>query len=376
MATAGSSLATTVPTRTIIEKTGVSVYRIPTDRPEADGTYAWDSTTMVLVELAGGGETGIGFTYADRATAEVIRSTLLPIVELGDPFATAALHREMLRAVRNLGQRGIATMAISAVDIALWDLKARILGVPLVRLLGDARPATPIYGSGGFTSDTVAELQAQLAGWVADGIPRVKMKVGTHPDEDVLRVRAARAAIGSDAELFVDANGAYHARQAAGFAQAFHESACVTWFEEPVIADDLAGLRQVRDHAPSPMEIAAGEYGYLLNDFHRLLDHASVDVLQADMTRCGGVTGFLAVAALAEARNVPLSAHCAPALHAHLCAALPVVRHIEYFHDHVRIEQMLFDGVPALRDGALVPDRSQPGLGLVFRASDAAPYAD
>jgi L-alanine-DL-glutamate epimerase-like enolase superfamily enzyme len=260
-------------------------------------------------------------------------------------------------------------MAISIVDIALWDLKARLLGLSLLDLLGASSSAVPIYGSGGFTNYSDGQLRDQLAGWVNAGIPRVKMKIGRDACEDLRRVDIARQSIGS-AELFVDANGGYSRKQALAQAQRFVQSD-VRWFEEPVSSDDLDGLRLLRDRAPAGMDIAAGEYGYEPFYFRRMLDADAVDVLQADATRCGGVSGFLQVAALCAARPLRLSAHTAPAIHAHLGCARPEVIHVEYFHDHARIEQMLFDGCLIPARGMLEPDRVRPGLGLEFKQADA-----
>jgi L-alanine-DL-glutamate epimerase-like enolase superfamily enzyme len=265
-------------------------------------------------------------------------------------------------------------MAISAVDVALWDLKANLLNIPLVTLLGAVRTAVPIYGSGGFTSYSDEQLRNQLAGWVEQGIPRVKMKIGRDAKADLHRVAFARKAIGPDAELFVDANGAYSRKQAVEQANKFAENG-VNWFEEPVSSDDLEGLRLLRDRAPAGMEIAAGEYGYDSWYFRRMLDAGAVDVLQADATRCGGITGFLQAAALCEAHHLPLSAHTAPTIHTHLgCAAAPL-RHLEYFHDHVRIENMFFEGVPFPVKGELLPDLSRPGMGIEFKQMDAQRFA-
>jgi L-alanine-DL-glutamate epimerase-like enolase superfamily enzyme len=276
--------------------------------------------------------------------------------------------------MRNVGRPGVASMAISAVDSALWDLKARVLGVPLVTLLGQVRPGVPIYGSGGFTSYSDEKLQDQLGGWIEDGIRRVKMKIGREPGRDYERVAAARSAIGEDAALFVDANGGYSRKEALEFAYRFSELD-VTWFEEPVSSDDLAGLRLIRDQGPPGMDIAAGEYGYDLTYFERMTSAGSVDVLQADATRCGGITGFLQAAVVCQSHHIPLSAHCAPALHVHVgCASMPL-RHAEYFHDHVRIESMLFDGVVQPENGALHPDLSRPGMGLDLKRSDAKKFA-
>ncbi len=357
-----------------IERVEVAAYRVPTDAPESDGTIAWDSTTLVLVEATGGGETGLGYSYADKATAELIRESLADVVQGRDAMAVPGAWSAMVEAIRNLGRPGIASMAVSAVDAALWDLKARLLGLPLVTLLGAVRDAAPVYGSGGFTSYSIERLKDQLGGWVAAGIPRVKMKIGRDPAADLGRVRAAREAIGTDAELFVDANGAYARKQALAQANRFAELG-VSWFEEPVSSDDLEGLRLLRDRAPASMEIAAGEYGYDLPYFRRMLEAGAVDVLQADATRCGGITGFLRVGALCEARSLPLSAHCGPSIHAHPACSLPSFRHLEFFHDHDRIEHMLFDGALTPEGGALRPDLSRPGLGLEFKRRDAARFA-
>jgi L-alanine-DL-glutamate epimerase-like enolase superfamily enzyme len=280
----------------------------------------------------------------------------------------------MVAATRNLGRPGITSTAIAAVDAALWDLKARLLGVPLVGLLGAVRGSIPVYGSGGFTNYSLDQLKERLGGWVAQGIGRVKMKIGSDPAADPERVRAAREAIGPDAELFVDANGAYGRKQALAKAEVFAEHR-VSWFEEPVSSDDLEGLRLLRDRAPAGMEITAGEYGYDLVYFRRMLEAGAVDVLQPDATRCAGITGFLRAGALCEAFGVPLSAHTAPSLHAHPCCALPMARHVEYFHDHARIERTFFDGAQEPVEGHLRPDLSRPGLGLELKESEAARYA-
>ena len=260
----------------------------------------------------------------------------------------------MISRVRNLGRSGIAAMAVSAVDIALWDLKARLLDLPLTTLLGAVRESVPIYGSGGFTSYSDQQLQCQFAKWVDQGITRVKMKVGRNASADVGRVGAARSAVGPDVELFVDANGAYSRKQALLQAGKF-ANLNVSWFEEPVSSDDLDGLRLLRDRGPAGMDIAAGEYGYDAGYFRRMLAVGAVDVLQADATRCGGITGFLEVAALCEAHHVPLPAHTAPTVHTQIGCATAPLRHLEYFHDHVRIEEMSFDGARSPVNGDFRP---------------------
>jgi L-alanine-DL-glutamate epimerase-like enolase superfamily enzyme len=356
-----------------ITQIDVSAYTIPTDFPEADGTIEWDSTTIVIVEPHAGGQTGIGFTYGDLSAGRIIDRIFSPLLLGKDAMAVEEHWMAMLRRVRNIGRPGIASHAISAMDIALWDLKARLLNLPLAVLLGDARDAIEVYGSGGFTSYSVQQIQEQFAGWIDQGIKKVKMKVGANPSADVFRVRGAKQAIGGDVELFVDANGAYTRKQALEFAENF-AAYDVRWFEEPVSSDDLEGLRMMRDRAPGGMDIAAGEYGYDHWYFRRMLEAQAVDVLQADATRCSA-TGFLKAAALASAHQIPLSAHTAPSIHAHLCCAAPIACHLEYFHDHVRIEHMLFNQVLEPVNGCLYPDRSRPGLGIELKRSDAVKYA-
>jgi L-alanine-DL-glutamate epimerase-like enolase superfamily enzyme len=347
---------------------------IPTDAPESDGTFAWTGTTVVIVHVRAGGREGLGYTYASAAAAEVVRETLAQAVAGRDALDVAGAWEAMWRQVRNLGSRGVCACAISAVDAALWDLKARLLDLPLCRLLGRRRDQVPVYGSGGFTSYEDRRLREQLSGWAEAGCRWVKMKVGREPTKDLERVKAARQAIGGRAELFVDANGAFRPKEALYYAERF-ASFGVRWFEEPTSSDDLAGLRAVREQGPAGMEVAAGEYGFDPFYFRRMLEAEAVDVIQADVTRCLGVTGFLKAAELAAAHNRPLSGHCAPALHLHVACAAPGLRHLEWFHDHVRIESLLFDGAPRLRDGLIAPDLSRPGLGLELKAQDAQRYA-
>ena len=367
--------ATAIREQAPVEQLEVGAYTIPTDAPEADGTLAWDATTIVVVHARGGGACGLGYTYADVSTAKLIASKLAGVVHGRDAMAPQAAWAEMVQQTRNLGRPGITSMAIAAVDLAIWDLKARLLGLPLCGLLGMARDRVPVYGSGGFTAYSPQRLAAQLAGWVQDGIPRVKMKVGSVPGEDPDRVRLAREAIGPEARLFVDANGAYSRKQALDLAERFRADAHVSWFEEPVPSDDLEGLRLLRDRAPAGMPIAAGEYGYDAPYFRRMLEAGAVDVLQADVTRCAGITELLRVGGLCRAHGVPLSLHCGPSIHLHPAMALENFVHLEYFHDHVRIERMLFDGVVDPVDGALVPDLERPGNGLELKREEAERYA-
>lgn len=357
-----------------VTKAEVSVYTMPTDAPEADGTFAWDSTTLVLVELEAGDVRALGYSYTHAAAALIARDLLKSFVLGGDPTRINELFAAMRKAQRNYGREGLAAAALSAIDLALWDLKARLLDIPLCILLGQVREGAPVYGSGGFTTYTDQQLSVQLGGWVADGITRVKMKIGTHPEQDLHRVKTARRVIGYASELFVDANGAYTRKQALRFAEQFAAEMNVTWFEEPVSSDDLEGLRLLRDRGPAGMDIAAGEYGWTSAYLKTMVDAGAVDVIQADATRCGGVTGFMEIAAIADAHPIPMSAHCGPSAHLHLACAARPLRHVEYFHDHARIEAMLFDGFRTPQHGIMFPDLTRPGMGLDFKHADAERY--
>jgi L-alanine-DL-glutamate epimerase-like enolase superfamily enzyme len=356
-----------IATGTSVKKIEVSAHTIPTDGPESDGTLEWDSTTIVIVQAHAGGKVGLGYTYTHDAAVRLIEDKLAPAVR-GFDVVNGDLSRvwhEMGDLLRNIGRPGLGFMALSAVDIALWDLKARLLGESLVDLLGGVRDEAAVYGSGGFTSYSLERIADQLAGWVAQGIPRVKMKVGRSPDDDPARLDAARVAVGDDTELFVDANGAYDLEDAVAWAERYADEWGVTWFEEPVSSADFAGLHYVRES--STLDVAAGEYAFVPADFRNLLEADAVDCLQVDVTRCGGYTGFRGAAALAEQHGLEVSAHCAPQASAHVCCAVPQFRHIEYFHDHVRVEAMLFSGVLEPENGALRPDRSRPGHGLELK---------
>jgi L-alanine-DL-glutamate epimerase-like enolase superfamily enzyme len=326
-------------------------YTVPTDRPEADGTLAWDSTTMVVVEVDADGETGTGWTWAPAAAARVVGDLLAPVVvDAHSPMAPADAQAAMVRAVRNAGRPGLVGMAISAVDIAMWDL----------------------YGSGGFTTYDDDRLAMELEGWLARGLTSVKIKIGEswggREERDLHRVELARSVVGADVGLFVDANGGYDVGLARRVGRRL-DALGVMWFEEPVSSDDLAGLAALREALDT--DVAAGEYGYDLAYFERMAP--VVDCLQIDVTRCGGYTEWRRIAAAAAAHGVDVSAHCAPYLSAPVAAATPRLRHLEWFHDHVRIVRELVDGYVGPVDGAL-PPADGPGHGLRLRQGRAAAY--
>lgn len=360
-----------------IEGISVHAFDIPVDGPdgrEQDGTLTWESVTIIVVEARAGGKTGVGYTYGDVSTAALAQSTLAAAVRGADAMAPPAAWRRMMVQLRNAGQPGIGAMAVSAVDIALWDLKAKLLGQALFRVLPAFRDEVPVYGSGGFTNYPLPVLTAQFARWAEQGIGRMKLKTSRDPHADPERLTAVRGEVGDDVELFTDANGALSRKAALYWAHRFAGEWRVRWFEEPVSSQDTAGLRLLRDAGPPGLDITAGEYGYLLPDFAALLDAGAVDCLQADVTRCGGITGLLQVGGLAEARQVELSAHCAPAVSAQAFCAVPHLRHMEYFHSHVRLENIAFDGTLSPAGGVLRPDPRRPGLGLEVKWADLERY--
>jgi L-alanine-DL-glutamate epimerase-like enolase superfamily enzyme len=283
-----------------VDRLEVSAYTVPTETPESDGTFAWTETTLVLVQVASCGVVGLRYSFADVATANLIDAHLRPGIVGYNPLNIPELWSSMVRTIRNLGRPGICSMAIAAVDNALWDLKARLLHLCVADLLGRAYPSIPAYGSGGFTSYSNSELKRQLTGWIDDGLTTVKMKIGTDPISDVARVRSARDA--------------------------------------------------------------------------RMLEANAVDVLQADATRCAGITGFLAAGNLSASFSTPFSARTAPSLHAHAACALHCAINVEYFFDHYRIEQMFFDGALVPSGGMLCPDSTRPGFGLECRLPDLEKY--
>ena len=360
-----------------VEAITVHAFDIPTDGPdgrEQDGTLTWSSTTIILVEARVGGHTGIGYTYGDVSTAVLTESKLADAVTGMDALAPAAAWRRMSVQLRNTGQPGAGAMAMSAVDIALWDLKARLLGQPLFRVLPAFRDRVPIYGSGGFTNYPLSRLREQVARWAELGLPRMKVKTSRDPAADPARLAAVRKEAGDGVELFTDANGALTRKAALYWADRFAAEWGVCWLEEPVSSQDTEGLHLLRDRGPAGLDIAAGEYGFVLPDFAALLGAEAVDCLQADATRCGGITGLLQVGGLAEAHQIDLSGHCAPAVSMHAFCGVPTARHLEYFHTHVRIEHLAFDGLPDPEGGALRPDTSRPGLGVEVRWADLEPY--
>ena len=342
---------------------------IPTEATESDGTLEWNSTTLALVQICADGIWGLGYTYCQHGVVPLIENLLQAHVAGQNILELPRIWGNLTTAVRNNGRQGFSAMAISAIDNALWDLKAKILKISMTDLLGRCREQVEVYGSGGFTSQTLPELQQQMQSWKSQGIRYFKMKVGTHPDQDARRVHFVRECIGPDNTLMVDANEAYDSVLALKLAEEFAKDQ-VSWFEQPVRATDLNAMHELRQRLPIGMRLTSGEYIYELAQVKNLLRMRSTDVIQLDVTRCQGVSGFLKAAAVCEAFDVSISSHCALALHVALGCALPGMLQLEYFYDHARIENLIFDGVPQVQNGFLKANSSALGFGLTLKADE------
>lgn len=355
-----------------IENLNVSVYKIPTQTPESDGTLDWDHTILVYLEISGGGQKGIGYSYASLAAAVLIKEILSEKITGMNIFDIPSIDYKMIHAIRNQGRDGIASMAISAIDTALWDLKAKILNLPLIKLLGGLKEKVEVYGSGGFTNYSDRQLEEQVMLWKSFGINKIKIKIGRDFEEDESRIIKLQKYHGANPEVFVDANGAYLKKEALFYGKRFAELG-VVWFEEPVSSDNIDALKFLSENIPAPINIAAGEYGYDLFYFNRILKEKAVDILQVDATRCGGFSEMIKAMNLADTFSIPVSTHCAPYLHLHIACATSVI-HMEYFYDHFRIETELFDGASTPVNGYLKPDYSRPGIGLELKKKDAEKF--
>jgi L-alanine-DL-glutamate epimerase-like enolase superfamily enzyme len=315
---------------------------------------------------------GIGTPFA----RQIIESALKPLLLDQDPLWHEKLWDDMFWRVRGYGRKGVAFCAISAVDIALWDLKAKIFGVPLYRLLGPYTDSVPIYGSGGWTSFSDTELVREQMSYVERGIPRVKMKVakdfGRSEAEDIRRVAAVRKAVGDSVEVYVDANNGYYAKQAIRMARHFSDYD-IGWFEEPVLADDIAGLAAIAQAIDIP--VATGEHEYTKYGFKELIAQGGADIVQPDVGRVGGVTEWLKVAHLAHSFNLPVAPHAVQLVHLHLACCTPNLKVVEYLGVSEEADRVWYTEFPEPRDGMWSPYPDRPGLGLELNPEAVSKYA-
>jgi D-arabinonate dehydratase len=314
---------------------------------------------------------GLGVGYYIPGVRQVIEDGLKTVLVGQDPFNTEKLWNDMFWRVRGYGRKGIAFGGISTVDVGLWDLKAKALGVPLYRLLGPYQESVPIYGSGGWTNFSEAELVAEMVGYVEQGIKQVKMKVGKDfgrsEREDILRLAAVRKAVGDDVAVYIDANNGYYAKQAIYMAREFEQHQ-VGWFEEPVLADDISGLAEVRTAIDIP--VATGEHEYTKYGFKELIASGGADIVQPDVGRVGGVTEWMKVAHMAHGFNLPVAPHALQLVHLHLCCATPNLKVVEYMNMALETDEIFYTEFPRQRDGMWSPFPDKPGLGL-----ELDPYA-
>ena len=359
--------------------TGVTttVLITPDTLPFHDATMRDVGTTWggIFVHIAtDAGHEGLGLGVMP-GTRELIERTLAPLLIGQDPLDHERLWEAMFWAVRGYGRKGMAFCAISAVDVALWDLKGKIFDAPLYKLLGPYTDRVPIYGSGGWTHFTEDELVREQLGFVAQGIPRVKMKVGKDwgkaEREDVRRVAAVRKAIGDDVELYIDANNGYYAKQAIAMARRFAPYD-VAWFEEPVLADDIAGLAEVARAIDIP--VATGEHEYTKFGFKDLIAAGGADIVQPDVGRVGGITEWLKVAHLAHAFNLPVAPHAVSVVHLHLACCTPNLRVVEVLGVELDVYRRWFTELPEQKDGWWSPFPDRPGLGLELDPHAVARY--
>ncbi len=308
---------------------------------------------------------GLGTSAGSTAVQAVVEDSLKGVLIGEDPFNIEKLWDLMFWTVRGVGRKGIAFCAISALDIALWDLKAKALDLPLYRLLGPYTDTVPVYGSGGWTNFSESELVAEQVGYVERGFPRVKMKVGKDfgmsEDEDVKRLAAVRKAVGDDVEIYVDANNGYYAKQAIRMSQIF-EQFDVKWFEEPVLADDIEGLAMVSQSTTIP--VATGEHEYTKFGFKDLIARGGADIVQPDIGRVGGVTEWMKVAHIAHAFNLPVAPHAYQLIHLHVACATPNLKVVEYLGVSDQSDRVWYTEFPEPVNGMWSPYSDRPGLGL------------
>jgi len=317
------------------------------------------------------GVEGLGICAGTPGVRQIVDTVFRDLLIGEDPFDTERLWERMFWSVRGYGRKGLAFQALSAVDIGLWDLKAKALGLPLYKLLGSYTDTVPVYASGGWTNFSESELIASMAAFVERGFNRVKMKVGKDfgkaEGEDIQRLAAVRGALGNAVGIYIDANNGYYAKQAIYMAQEF-EQFQVGWFEEPVLADDIQGLAEVRQSTTIP--IATGEHEYTKFGFKQLIADGGVDIVQPDVIRVGGVTEWMKVAHLAHSFNLPVAPHAAQLVHLHLACATPNLKVVEYLDITEATDKVWYTEFPEPKDGMWSPYPDKPGLGL-----DLDPYA-
>ena len=335
-------------------------YRWPKEKPIANGkhVYTHNELNRVCVETDEG-ITGYGSSWAVHNIEEIAA----PIIG-EDPLNTERLWSK-LYVPKFLGRRGNTLWTISAIDIALWDIRSKVTKLPLYQLLGGYRESIPFYIAGGYYGPDkgIPELQKEMEQYVSWGAKAVKMKVGALSiKEDAARVKAVREVIGEDVKLLLDANCAYRPYEAIEFSRQVEEY-CPFWFEEPVDADDYEGYKKVA--AKSAIPIAGGENESTRYGFRDLINTQAVSILNPDATCTGGVTEFLKIASLASANGVAMSPHGQQQVHIHLDCAVPGSILAEFYPPQydAKVYEAFKNPIIMNADGTISPGK-EPGTGL------------
>lgn len=351
-----------------IKNVKASLLASPVQTGFQDATRKVETVGMCVVQVTTEqGLTGIGVTYHEvggEAIKELIEKYFAPKLIDRDPFQTEAIWEELFHYARGVGRKGLSFCALSAVDIALWDLKGKILDLPLYCLLGGNEKQVPIYASGGWTSHDDDALVEEALMMVRRGYRMIKLKVGVEGGKniqrDIARCRKVREAIGPDIGFMVDANNAFHAAEAVRLANSIREYD-IMLFEEPVFADDIPGLKRFKQGTDIPL--GTGEHEYTRYGARDLIMGEAVDYLQMDATRCGGITEMNKVTALSQAWNLAFAPHAMEHIHMHLVSAAPNGVFLERLFLFEDITAMVYQDAPVPEKGILtIPDK--PGLGL------------
>lgn len=349
-----------------IEKVWAELYRVPVHREMHDAIRHFSKMDIIFVHVeTDEGVVGLGFTYniiphGAREICSFVNQSLYPLIHDMDPRDHERVWSQMWRKVDWVGRGGIAVLAIAAVDIAIWDLKAKLAKMPMHRFLGGARERVPVYNTdGGWLNHTVDQLAEETKRIVAAGFRGTKIKVGKDdPAEDAERIAAVREVLGPHRTLMVDANERFTSAEAIKRARMW-EPYNLFWFEEPLPAEDILGHGSLRAHASIP--IAIGESLFTRFQFRDYIAAGGVSILQPDVCRCGGITEWLKIAHMADCHNMQVSPHFVMELHLPLVAAIPNSLFVEYIPSLDRVLTKPLE----LIDGCFVPSE-EPGLGIPF----------
>jgi L-alanine-DL-glutamate epimerase-like enolase superfamily enzyme len=353
--------------------------RVPLERPitppdDARRGAGLDHVFALLVHLdTDAGQRGFGFAYAmqggGRALKAVADDDLAPLVVGEDPLDHERLAAKVYWRLQGIGRVGLVAHAYAAIDLALWDLKGKAAGLPLYKLLGGAREAAPVYASDvGWLWMSPDDIVKGARQYLDQGVMGVKMKIGhADPEDDARRLQRVFDSLGDEVWFAVDANQRYDYSKALLVGRFLDEDIRPDWFEEPLHCDDVEGHARLAERLETP--IAVGETLFGRDEFRRYLDARAAAVLQPDVTRLGGLTATLKVAALAEAHHKPLSPHLLPEVAVHLACGLPNVVAVEWMPWLFPV----FAEPPTIAGGKIVPP-PRPGLGLEMHPEAPAKY--